>query len=92
VRQDPPDRGGRTQLVIYFLDIELKPFRLAPAAASFLPRGRKSGTIALRPTQDTDPSRAGGLASSPFDDPGDINGMLSATIDGRSVSVPISLR
>jgi hypothetical protein len=61
-------------------------------AASFLPKGRKVAPVALKPTGDTDPSKAGGLTSAPFSDPGDIAGVLSATIDRKPVSVSISIR
>ena len=92
LRQDAPDQAGRTQLVIYFIDPESKPFGSPPTAASFLPRGRKAATIALKPTQDTDSSKSGGLASPPIDEPGDIVGTLSATIDSKPVSVAINIR
>jgi hypothetical protein len=92
LRHEVPDRAGRTQLVIYFLDPECRPLGSAPAAASFLPKARKATAVALKPTEDADPAKAGGLATTPFDDPGDIVGTLSATIDRTPVSVGISLR
>ena len=92
LRQDPPDQAGRTQLVVYFIDPERQPLRAAPTVASFQPRIRKAAAIALKPTQDADPSKAGGLASTPFEDPGDIAGTLSATIEGKPASVAINIR
>jgi hypothetical protein len=92
LRQDAPDHAGRTRLVIYFLDVERKPLRPAPTAASFLPRGRRAANVALGPIPDAGPSEAGGLASPPFDEPGDIVGLLSATIESRPVSIAISIR
>jgi hypothetical protein len=77
---------------VYFIDPERKPLGSAPTAASFQPRDRKAATIPLNPTQDSDPSKAGGLASSPIDEPGDIVGTLSATIDRQPVSISISIR
>ena len=59
LRQDAPDQAGRTQLVVYFIDLERKPLRSAPAAASFQSRGRKAATLALKPIQDADPSEGG---------------------------------
>jgi hypothetical protein len=92
LRQDVPDKPGLTQLVIFFLDADCKPLASAPTAASFLPKGRKAAPVALKPTGDTDPSKAGALASAPFSDPGDIAGVLSATIDRQSVAISISIR
>jgi hypothetical protein len=92
LRQDAPDQPGRTQLVIFFLDADCKPLASAPTAASFLPKGRKAAPVALKPTGDTDPSKAGALASAPFSDPGDIAGVLSATIDRQPVAISISIR
>jgi hypothetical protein len=92
LRQDVPDQPGRTQLVIYFLDAECNPLPSASTAASFLPKGRRTAPIALKPTGDTDLSKAGGLASAPLTDPGDIAGTLSATIYSKRVSISISIR
>ena len=38
------------------------------------------------------PLKTGGLASAPFGDPGDIVGVISATIESKTVSIPISIR
>jgi hypothetical protein len=92
LRQDTPDHAGQTKLVVYFLDADCKPLSAPPTSASFDPRGRNVATIALTPTADADPSKSGGLASAPFDDPGGITGKLSATIDSKPVSVDIRVR
>jgi hypothetical protein len=92
LRRDTADRAGQTQLVVYFIDAECKPLRSAPTAASFQPRGRGATGLALKPTGDTDPSKAGELASAPFDNPGDIAGVLSATFDSTPVAIAISVR
>jgi hypothetical protein len=92
LRQDSPDQPGTTRLVIYFLDAECKPLPTAPTAASFQPRGRKLAPVALKLTAGADPQKAGELASTSFSDPGDIVGVLSATIVNKPVSVAISVR
>jgi hypothetical protein len=92
LRQDAQDRPGRTQLVIYFLDAQHKPITPSPVDASFKPRTRGGSPVALKPTGDADASRTGGLASDPFDDPGEIVGEISATLDGKPVTVAISVR
>ena len=92
VRQDVQDRPDMTKLVIYFLNADCKPLPSSSTAASFLPKGRRPAPIALKPTGDADPSKAGALASAPFTDPGDIAGTLSATINGTPVSISISIR
>jgi hypothetical protein len=92
LRQDVPDKPGQSKIVVYFLDAQSKPLSSALTAVSFQQKGRGVAQVALKPTEDTDPSKAGGLASSPFNDPGEIAGMLSATIDGKPVSIAISVR
>ena len=92
LRQDAPDQPGLTQLVIYFLDAECKPLPSASTTASFQPRGRGAAPVALKPVGDADPTKAGGLASAPFRDPGEVVGVISATIDSKPVSVAISIR
>jgi hypothetical protein len=92
VRQDVPDQPKQTQLVIYFLDAQCKPLPSAPTAASFQPRGRKAASVALKTTGDADPLKSGALASAPFSDPGEIVGVISATVESKAVSIPISIR
>jgi hypothetical protein len=92
LRQDVPDKPGQTQLVVFFLDPERKPLPSATTAASFLPKGRGAKAVALKPTEDADPAKAGGLASATFTDPGEISGTLSATVESKPVSIAISVR
>jgi hypothetical protein len=92
LRHDAPERPGRTQLVVYFLDARREPLRPAPTSASFRPKARNAGPISLKPAGDADPARSGGLASESFGDPGEIAGVLSATVGNRPVSVAINIR
>ncbi len=92
LQQEVPDQPAQTQLVVYFMDSECKPMSSAPSAVSFQPKGKKAGKIALTPTIDFDSSKAGGFASTPFAHPGEVAGMLSATIESKPVLVAISTR
>jgi hypothetical protein len=92
LRQDDREQPGRTKLLVYFIDPELKPFPFAPTAVTFQSKGRNAAKIALTPAPDGDPAKAGGLASEHFEDPGDIVGTLAATIDSKPVAVSISVR
>jgi hypothetical protein len=92
LRQDAPERPGLTQLVVYFLDPECRPLASASSAVSFQPKGRDAATVALKPIGGVDPAKAGGLASAPFRDPGEIVGLLSTTIENKPVSVAINMR
>jgi hypothetical protein len=92
LRQDAPGQPGFTQLVVYFLDPERKALTSAATAVSFTPKARGATPVALKPIGDADPARAGGLASAPFRDPGEIVGLLSATIENKPVSLAINLR
>jgi hypothetical protein len=92
LRKFDPDRPDQSQLVVYFLDAECKPLPTAPTAASFKPRGSKRAQVALKLTAEAELQKAGGLACPSFSDPGDIVGVLSATIDNKPVSIAISVR
>ena len=92
LRQDIPGKPGQTRLVIYFLDAESKSLTSALTAATFQPKGRGAVPVALKPTGDADPSKAGEWASTPFADPGEIAGVLSAKIESKPVSIAISIR
>jgi hypothetical protein len=92
VRQNVPDQPKLTQLVIYFLDDQCKPLPSVSTVASFLPRGRRAASVALKTSGDADPLKSGALSSAPFGDPGEIAGVISATIESKAVSIPISIR
>jgi hypothetical protein len=51
-----------------------------------------AASVALKTTGDADPLKSGALASAPFSDPGEIVGVLSATIESKAVSIPINIR
>jgi hypothetical protein len=92
LRQEVKDQPTQTQLLLYFMDPECRPLSSAPGAVSFQPRGKKSTKIAFAPAGEAEASKAGALASTPFPDSGDIGGILSATIDGKPISVAVSVR
>jgi hypothetical protein len=92
VRQDAPEKPGLTRLVIYFLDAERQPLRSISKAVSFKPKGRNAAPVALKPVEGTDPTKEGELASDPFRDPGEIVGVLLATIENQPISIAINLR
>jgi hypothetical protein len=92
VRQDATDHPGQTQLVVHFLDAKQKSISSSVTNVSFAAKERKAAPIAFKPVTTADPARAGGLASAPFADPGEVAGLLSVTIDGKNVSVAVNLR
>jgi hypothetical protein len=92
LRQEVPEQPGRTRLVAYFLDAACKPVLSALTAVSFTPKGRGAAPGAFKPIGDADLAKAGAMASVPFPDPGEIVGLLSATIENKPVSVAINLR
>jgi hypothetical protein len=92
VRQEAPGKPDHTQLVVYFLDNEAKPLSSLPSAVSFKLKDRGAAALALKSMADANPPQPGALASTPFRDPGEIAGMLSATIESKTFSVAVSLR
>jgi hypothetical protein len=92
VRQDAPDKPGRTRLLLYYYGANLKPMTPAPTSATLKPKGRGVPQVELKPTGDPDPARAGELASPSFQADGDVAGELSTTIGGKPVTVTISVR
>ncbi len=92
LRQDTPTSASQSVVVAYYLDPERKPLTPMPASAALKLKGARKGTLELKPTGDADPAQAGGLVTPPFDTPGGIEGTLTATLAGKPVAVPISLR
>ncbi len=64
----------------------------APTEATF--KGQASGNkpVPLKPVAGSDATQAGGLASEPINDRGEIEGELTATVGGSPVTVPILVR
>jgi len=88
VKQAASGKAGRSQIVIHFLDRDRNPMSGAPTAATF--KGQASGNkpVALKPME----GGAGGLISEPIADRAEIEGEMTATIDGSPVTVPIMIR
>jgi len=85
VRVDQDDKPGQTVITAYYYDSAMKPMSPMPDSATLKSKDRRAGTIALKLTGDA-------LVSAPFAASGGIDGELSATIGGKAVAVPISLR
>ena len=92
LRQEVPDQPSQAKLVVYFLDADCRPLSSTPGAVAFEPRGKTSMKVAFTPAGASDAANAGALTSAPFPDSGDIGGTLSATIDGKAISVAVSVR
>jgi hypothetical protein len=92
LRQDVPDQPSQAKLLVYFLDPDCRPLSSTPGAVAFQPRGKKGTKVAFSPAGESDAAKAGALASAPFPDAGDVGGILSATIDGKPISVTVSVR
>jgi hypothetical protein len=91
-RQAVADKVGITRLYLYGLDADMKPMTPMPTAASLKSRGRGGKSFDFKPSSDTDPSKVGSLESPDLPDQGDIVGELSVTINGKPVTLPISIR
>jgi hypothetical protein len=91
LKQPVSGNAKQSQLVAYFLDSYKKTLAATPTAVA-LKTLDSAAPIEFKPTGEADPSKAGALASNPFPDRGDIGGDLSATIDGKTITVAISLR
>ncbi len=94
LEQTAPIQGKKSQsrVVAYFLDSSRKPLASTPTAFSLNVPSAGTALIELKPTGDADPAKAGGLATSPIPDRDGLSGDLSATIDGKAVTVPIDVR
>jgi len=92
VRRTVADKADLSRLSLYSLDAEMKPMTPSPTAATLKGRGRGGKSIDFKPSTDTDPSKAGGLESPDIPDQGAIDGELSMTIDGKPVTLSISVR
>ena len=77
------------RLVVYFLDPDRKPLSPAPSDVRLRLRGAARKAVELKPADDPDPARSGGLAAA-FPDGEGVSGELSAKVDGKPVSAPIN--
>ncbi len=88
VLQDAEGAPGRSRLLLYYLDAEMKPATPAPAAATLTPKGRDAGPVEFKPV---DGAEAGELASLPFPTGGEVVGELTATLNGKPVKAVINV-
>jgi len=86
LKRPDPSKEGRAQVVIYFLDGSRKPMNPAPTAARLTLQAAGAKPLDLQPAADSS------LESPGFADTGEVAGKLSATIEGKEISVPIQVR
>jgi hypothetical protein len=92
LKQTTSGRKPQSRIVAYFLDADRKPLAATPIAVSLKLKAGGTTPVGLKPTGVADPVKAGGFASALIPDRDDLGGDLSATIDGKWVTIPISLR
>ena len=91
VKQPAPGKAGRTVIVVYFLDNDRNPMTAAPTTATFKGPSPADKPVSFKPITG-DAAKAGGLASDPINDRGDMEGDLTATVGGSPVTVSLTLR
>jgi hypothetical protein len=91
-RQAVAEKPGITRLYLYGLDADMKPMTPMPTAVSLKSRGRGGKSFDFKPSSDPDPSKAGSLESPDLPDQGNVDGELSVTINGKPVTLSISIR
>ena len=88
VRRLIADQPGRIRPCLYYLDAAMNPMTPPPTVATLKFRGRKGGSVEFQP-----PSTQAGMLEGPnMPDAGDIEGELTATVDGKPAAVSISVR
>ena len=92
LKQTAPGKAGRSSIVVYFLDPDKNAMTPVPSAVTF--KGQVTGNkpIAFKPIEGAGATKAGGLASEPIADRGEIEGDLTATTGSGPVTVPIMIR
>ncbi len=79
------------RVVVYFLDPDWKPLSAAPSDVRLRLQGAGKKMVDLKPVDDPDPAKSGGLAGA-VPDTGDVSGELSAKVGGKAVTAPINAR
>ncbi len=92
VRRPIEDQPGRIRPCLYYFDAAMNPKAPPPAVATLKLRGRKGGSVEFRPPSAADPAGVGMLEGPNLPDAGDIEGELTATVDGKPTTVSISVR
>ncbi len=85
-KQADPDKEGQVQVVIYFLGPNRQAMGSPPTAARLKLGGKSTPPVDLGAGPD------GSLITPPLPDVGEVTGTLTATIEGKEVSVPIAIR
>jgi hypothetical protein len=85
-----PGNKKMTQVSLFFLDADKKPVSSPPPSAT-LKLFTATPPIEFKPITG-DPTKEGGLISTPFLDRDDMSGNLTASINGTSMTIPLTIR
>jgi hypothetical protein len=86
LKRTDPSKEGQTQVVFFFLDESRKPMKPAPDTANL-----KLQTAGARPIELA-PGDESSMVGPASPDAGEVSGTLSATVGGKSITVPIRAR
>jgi len=84
VKRDAPGQAKASQVVLYFLNSSSTPMDPPPTAATLKLRGGKP--------IDFKSAEGGSMEAGPIPNLGDLEGELTATIDGKPITVPLGRR
>jgi len=91
LRRDAPGKPGGSRVVLVFLDAVRRPMVAPPASATLKLRTDAGKSIDLKPTDPADPDGPAALASPPLP-AGEIEGQVTATVDGKPAVLTINVR
>jgi hypothetical protein len=74
------------------MNLDCKRLDSVPTAVSLQCRGKRAAKVAFTPTAPSGAAETGSFTSAPFEDSGEIGGILSATLSGKPLSVTVSVR
>ena len=92
LKQPASGKAGQLKVVVYFLGPDRGPMTPAPSAVTIKGSATGNKPVKLEPPGAGDPANAGGFASPPMADRGELDLELAATVGGQAVTVPVSVR
>ncbi len=88
VKKGSEGEDGKVVFLAYFYGPDDKPLAPPPASASFTPTAKGAKPIEMKPSGSSDEA----FSSAAIADSGEVDGSVTAIVDGKPVAIPVKIR